>query len=118
MAKKPIARDEDHIKELKDAVKSMGGLDAVMMGDLLDKYDALNSVVNELQAIVLEEGAMVEVMRGGANNRHKEKVENPALTAYSKAVGRLGDLAKKISGFAKGDTSVEDEDELVAFNRR
>jgi hypothetical protein len=45
-------------------------------------------------------------------------VENPAFTTYQKAIARLGDLAKKVSGFAKNSEDDDGEDELTAFIRR
>jgi hypothetical protein len=68
---------------------------------------------------VEKEGVMVVKEVGTANNRHYDTVENPVFTTYSKTIGTLGGLAKKVSGFAhSSDGESGDTDELAAFVRR
>lgn len=112
-------RDGDRLERLHEEASALRGIDAVMMDDLLAEYDALATMTEGLRKDVQRDGVMIEMERGGANNRHLETVENPAFTTYSKSIQRLGDLAKKLSGFAKGgDDAEEEEDELLAFNSR
>ncbi len=104
------------LKQAREDVSNLSGMDRTLVDPLLIEADALRSFVEELRVMVKEDGPMIEKEVGGANNRHIELVENPALTAYSKSVGRLGDLMKKISSFAKGATSNEEADDFDAFN--
>ena len=104
------------LKQAREDVASLSGLDRTMVDPLLIEADALRSFCEELRLTVKDEGPMIEKEVGGANNRHIESVENPALTAYSKNVGRLGDLMKKVSSFAKSATAPEQVDELDEFN--
>ena len=102
------------LERLRKSVDTMNGIDRVMMDDLIKEYDALASMTEKLRIEVEKDGVMIDKEVGTVNNRHTEKVENPAFTAYSKSIGRLGDLAKKVSAFAKGNEEVE-VDELAGF---
>ena len=90
--------ESERIKRLREESSKLTGFDKALMDDLLKEYDALASMVEKLRADVDRNGVMVVVERGGANNRHEVMAENPAFTAYQKAIGRLGDLAKKLLG--------------------
>jgi len=116
----PLDNDAEQklVERLRKEVAELKGVDRALVDPLLEEVAALAVMVANLRKMVQRDGVMIEVEKGGANNRHIELVENPALTAYSKHAGRLSDLAKKVSGFAKGLDDEQDEDELVAFNRR
>jgi phage terminase small subunit len=116
VARKP---ESDRIRRLRNESDKLSGFDKALLDDLLVEYDALAAMVEKLRSDVDRNGVMVVVERGGANNRHEVMAENPAFTAYQKAIGRLGDLAKKISDFAKRSDEVasEDTDDLVSWNR-
>lgn len=102
---------------LRTEVAGLKGVDRELVDTLIEEVSALADMVEELRKQVQEDGVMIEMERGGANNRHVELVENPAFTAYSKAVGRLSDIAKKVSGFAKGATGDdEDSNDLLRWN--
>ena len=104
------------LKQAREDVSNLSGMDRTLVDPLLIEADALRSFVEELRVMVKEDGPMIEKEVGGANNRHIELVENPALTAYSKNVGRLGDLMKKVSSFAKNASAPDEVDEFEAFN--
>jgi hypothetical protein len=104
------------LKKAREDVAELRGLDRTMVDPLLVEADALRGFCEELRMMVKADGPMVVKEVGGANNRHDELVENPALTAYSKNVGRLGDLMKKVSSFAKNATAPAEVDELDEFN--
>ena len=108
------------LKQMKEQSKSLSGLDKVIFDGLLEEYDALATMTEGLRHDIEDHGVMIEKEVGSVNNRHLETVENPEFTTYQKAIGRLGDLAKKLSDFAKrsDDTGEEEEDELVSFIRR
>lgn len=107
------------LKQMKEQSKSLSGLDKVIFDGLLEEYDALATMTEGLRHDIEDHGVMIEKEVGSVNNRHFETVENPEFTTYQKAIGRLGDLAKKLSDFAKrSDDTGEEEDELVSFIRR
>lgn len=115
MAKK---NTESRIERLRNESENLTGFDKALMDDLLAEYDALATMVEGLRRDVQEHGVMVTKIVG-AHNPHEDTVENPEFTTYQKGIARLGDLAKKISDFAKrSDNNVEEEDELGAFIRR
>lgn len=116
-----MAKDKDskRIQRLRDEAENLTGFDKALLEDLLVEYDALANMTEDLRHDVQEHGVMIPMEKGGANNRHEVMAENPAFTAYQKAIGRLGDLAKKISDFAKrSDSMPAEEDELASFLRR
>ena len=106
------------LEKLREEAKKLTGIDRALMDDLLIEYDALASMAEELRLSVQEDGVMVTKEIGSVNNRHYDTVENPAFTSYQKAIGRLGDIAKKISDFAKRSDEDVEEDELASFLSR
>lgn len=112
----PRVKVSDFLKKARSDVDGLSGIDRTLVDPLLVEADALRAFVEELRLMVKENGPMIEKEVGGANNRHVELVENPALTAYSKNVGRLSDLMKKVSSFSKSATAPEEVDELSEFN--
>ena len=118
-AKSPDVESE-RIQRLKDESKSLTGFDKALMDDLITEYDALASMVEGLRRDVQEHGVMVRKVVG-AHNPREDTVENPEFTTYQKGIARLGDLAKKISDFAKrsdDDGSDEGDGGLAAFLRK
>lgn len=119
MAKKTEEKKESaFLTRMKVESKHLAGLDKILFDGLLDEYDALASMTENLRHDVEEHGVMVEKEVGSVNNRHVETVENPEFTTYQKAIGRMGDLAKKLSDFAKRSDDDKEEDELGSFIRR
>lgn len=112
----PRVKVSEFLKKARADVEGLSGIDRTLVDPLLVEADALRSFVEELRLMVKENGPMIEKEVGGANNRHIELVENPALTAYSKNVGRLGDIMKKVSSFSKSAPATETVDEFEAFN--
>lgn len=110
--------ESTRIQRLRDESAKLSGFDKALLDDLLVEYDALAAMVESLRMDVERNGVMIVTEKGGANNRHDVLAENPAFTAYQKAIGRLGDLAKKISDFAKRSDEDVEEDELASFLRR
>lgn len=110
-------QESPFLKQARADVEGLTGVDRTLVDPLLVEADALRMFVETLRVMVEEDGPMIEKEVGSVNNRHIELVENPALTAYSKNVGRLGDLMKKISSFAKNEVEpTEDDDGFDAFN--
>lgn len=120
MTKKTTGKtDSSFLARMKAESEHLSGLDKILFDGLLDEYDALAAMTKDLRHAIKEHGVMIEKEVGSVNNRHMETVENPEFTTYQKAIGRMGDLAKKLSDFAKrSDEGVVEEDELDAFLRR
>lgn len=108
--------ESSFLAQAREDVDGLTGVDKTLVDPLLVEADALRKFVEDLRVMVEEDGPMIEKEVGSVNNRHIELVENPALTAYSKNVGRLGDLMKKISSFAKNAVEPAKVDEFEAFN--
>lgn len=114
------AKKSGRIERLRKESESLSGFDKALMDDLLVEYDALATMVAGLRNDVQEHGVMVTKVVG-AHNPREDTVENPEFTTYQKGIARLGDLAKKISDFAKrsdNDGKTGEDDELGAFIRR
>lgn len=107
----------DRIKRLREEAEKLSGIDRALLDDMLIEYDALATMTAGLRLDIIDEGVMVDKEVGSVNNRHMETVENPKFTTYQKAIARMGDLAKKVSDFAKRSENDEEEDELVSFIR-
>jgi hypothetical protein len=110
----------DFLKKARAEIDDLTGLERTLVDPILVEADAMRTFVEQLRLMVEQDGPMIEKEVGSVNNRHIEMVENPALTAYSKNVGRLGDLMKKVSSLCRTATppEEEEEDELEAFLRR
>lgn len=107
------------LKRMHKESEHLTGLDKALFDGLLEEYDALSAMTEGLRHDIEDHGVMIEKEVGSVNNRHFETVENPEFTTYQKAIGRMGDLAKKLSDFAKrSDGEKEDEDRLGKFIRR
>ncbi len=112
----PRPKVSPFLRQARQDVDGLSGMDRTLVDPLLVEADALRAFCEELRLMVKDDGPMIEKEVGGANNRHIELVENPALTAYSKNVGRLGDLMKKVSSFAKSAEAPVKVDEFEEFN--
>ena len=113
---KMVEVPSDRLKKLRKESDGMSGFDKALLDGLLVEYDALAEMTEDLRHMVQSEGVMIDKEVGGANNRHMERVENPSFTAYQKAIGRMGDVAKKASDFAKrSDVEVEEDDGFDTF---
>lgn len=112
-------KESAFLTRMKAESDHLSGLDKILFDGLLDEYDALAAMTEDLRHAIEDHGVMIEKEVGSVNNRHTETVENPEFTTYQKAIGRMGDLAKKLSDFAKrSDGDKEEEDELGSFIRR
>jgi hypothetical protein len=101
--------------ELRSQIEQVAGVERALLDGLLVEYAALAGFTAELRRTVEEQGPMVEVEKGGAGNRHSVMVENPALTAFSKSIGRQSDLARKIAKLAKDGDDGSDDGTLEEF---
>lgn len=106
----------DFLKKARADINDLSGVDRTLVDPLLIEADALREFVEKLRLMVIEDGPMIPMEKGAADNRHIEMVENPALTAYSKNVGRLGDIMKKVSSFAKSAKAPAKVDAFEEFN--
>ena len=118
MADKKEKQESAFLSQMKLRSKNLTGLDKVIFDGLLEEYDALATMTKGLRCDIEDHGVMIDKEVGSVNNRHIETVENPEFTTYQKAIGRLGDLAKKLSDFAKRSDDTGEEDEVASFIRR
>lgn len=112
-------KQDGKLVELQLLVADMTGLDKAMADDLLWAYTRLWDDVQALDARLAADGLLIELERGGANNRHVELVKNPAFDMRHKATSQLADLAVKIRKFVtlseRDRDGEEGEDELASF---
>lgn len=118
MSKKDESKkfDEELLQQLRNDAEELVGIDHTIADRMFVEIAALSYYVTDLRKRVDEEGTMVLKVVGTVNNRREEMRENPALTTYSKAIGRLGDLMKKASSIAKHASVPEEEDDFDEFN--
>ena len=96
--------------------KPLDGIDMLFARDQLMEYAWTTLKVRGLRDEIDKEGVMVEREKGGADNRHMERVENPACASYRQLAMTQTRQAKSISAFVKQDKGSNDEDELTMFN--
>ncbi len=93
-------------------VDEMEGLDLAFVTNLLTEYAGLVEMSISCRESIERDGILIEEPRGGKDNRSMRKVENPAFGTYYKCISRMGDLATKISKFAKQAVQkIEEEDD-------
>lgn len=113
---KEVKDTSARLDKLRKESENLSGFDKALLDSLLVEYDALAEMAGDLRFMVQKEGVMVEKEVGTVNNRHLEMVPHPALQAYERSLGRMGDVAKKISDFAKrSDVEPEDDDGFDSF---
>lgn len=91
------------LNELKALVASLDGLRAKLAGDMLASYVRVYEDYEELNEMLEREGLLIEVERGGENNRHMEKVKHPAFDMRRNCIAQMNDTANKIYRFCKDD---------------
>lgn len=91
------------LNELKALVASLDGLRAKLAGDMLASYVRVYEDYEELNEMLEDEGLLIEVERGGENNRHVEKVKHPAFDMRRNCIAQMNDTANKIYRFCKDD---------------
>ena len=91
------------LNELKDLVSSLDGLRARLAGDMLASYVRVYEDYEELNEMLEREGLLIDVERGGENNRRVEKVKHPAFDMRRNCIAQMNDTANKIYRFCKDD---------------
>lgn len=91
------------LNELKDLVSSLDGLRAKLAGDMLASYVRVYEDYEELNEMLEREGLLIDVERGGENNRRVEKVKHPAFDMRRNCIAQMNDTANKIYRFCKDD---------------
>jgi len=109
-------KTSERLEKLRKESENLSGFDKALLDSLLVEYDALAEMAEDLRFMVQQEGVMIEKEVGTANNRHLDTVPHPGLQPYERTIGRMGDVAKKISDFAKrSDVEPEDDDGFDSF---
>lgn len=116
MATKTKKRDryERKLEELRGTVSSMTGVCRPLAEDLLESYVTIYADYRSLTERLDAEGLLIEVEKGGENNRHVELTKHPAFDMRRNCVTQMADLANKIKRFVKDDEGVA-EDDFDAF---
>lgn len=91
------------LNELKNLVSSLDGLRAKLAGDMLASYVRVYEDYEELNEMLEREGLLIDVERGGENNRRVEKVKHPAFDMRRNCIAQMNDTANKIYRFCKDD---------------
>lgn len=115
-----MSKVEEKTEALMEEIGELEGIDLSFARDLVIEYSRLAEMVATLGQTIADEGAMIEVVKGGKGNNRIERVENPAFSVYYKATARMADMAMKTSKFVhKGSADDGQEtDPLAAFNAR
>ena len=70
---------------------------------MLASYVRVYEDYEELNEMLEREGLLIDVERGGENNRRVEKVKHPAFDMRRNCIAQMNDTANKIYRFCKDD---------------
>ena len=102
------------LKDMSRLVADMKGVCKPMAEDLLETYVNIYQDYVYLTELMACEGLLIEVEKGGENNRHIVLEKHPAFDMRRNTINQMADLANKIKRFVKDDEGVV-EDEFDAF---
>lgn len=105
---------EEKLEAMRSTVRDMQGVCKPLAEDLLEAYVKVYGDYLELDGTLKSEGLLIEIEKGGENNRHVERVKHPAFDMRRNCINQMGDLANRIKRFVKDDTGVA-EDDFDAF---
>lgn len=100
-------RMREKLADMQAQVSSLDGLKRRMADDLLDAYVRVFADYERLDRRLSREGLLVEVEKGGADNRHVVTAKNPAFDMRRNCISQMADLANKINRFVKDGESSE-----------
>lgn len=103
-----------HLDELIEQVAKLDGVKKLMAEDLLEAYVHVYNDYTQLDKVLAKEGLLIDVEKGGANNRRMERVKNPAFDMRRNCISQMADLANKITKFVRDDNA-DPDDELDEF---
>lgn len=103
-----------HLDELIEQVAKLDGVKKLMAEDLLEAYVHVCNDYTQLDKVLAKEGLLIDVEKGGANNRRMERVKNPAFDMRRNCISQMADLANKITKFVRDDNA-DPDDELDEF---
>lgn len=112
MATRKSLRDPyaEKLEAMSALVDGMRGVCKPLAEDLLSAYVRVFRDYEALNRTLESEGLLIDVEKGGAANRHVERVKHPAFDMRRNCVNQLADLANKIKRFvAEDEGSAEDE---------
>ena len=98
------------LKDMRSLVDGMSGVCKPMAEDLLETYVNIYQDYVYLTELMAREGLLIEVEKGGENNRHVERVKHPAFDMRRNTINQMADLANKIKRFLKDDEGVSEDD--------
>lgn len=98
------------LDEMGSLVDGMRGVCKPLAEDMLESYVKAYGYYRKIVGILDSEGLMIEVEKGGENNRHIERIKNPAFDMWRNCTNQMADLANKIKRFVKDDEGVAEDD--------
>lgn len=101
---------EKKLTEMRSLVDGMSGVCKPMAEDLLETYVNIYQDYAYFTDLMAREGLLIEVEKGGENNRHIERVKHPAFDMRRNTINQMADLANKIKRFVKDDEGVAEDD--------
>lgn len=102
------------LDELQAQVEQLDGLRRLMADDLLAAYVDVYEDYERLNGTLAKDGLLIEVEKGGENNRHTERVRHPAFDMRRYCISQMADLANKITRFVR-EEGAEPEDAFDEF---
>lgn len=106
---------EGKLEQMKRTVADMQGVCKPLAEDLLEAYVRVYQDYRKLDDTLAKDGLLIEMEKGGAGNRHIERVKHPAFDMRRNCINQLGDLANRIKRFVKDDTASEVSDDFSDF---
>lgn len=106
--------DGEKLRQMEESVQDMQGVCKPLAEDLLEAYVRVYRDYLALDETLRREGLLIEVEKGGASNRHSERVKHPAFDMRRNCVSQMADLANKIKRFVREDPGT-DADEFTDF---
>ena len=83
------------LSDLREQVSKLDGLRRLMADDLLAAYVEVYSDYEALNETLARDGLLVDVERGGENNRHVERVKHPGFDMH-RPDGRPGEQDNQV----------------------
>lgn len=99
------------VEELAALIQNLDGLNFELAKDMLSEYVWMLGKMEALKAEVEKSGVVVQVEKGGENNRHIAYEESKYFTAYQRLVPKAIATASAIKKFCKDNAQEVPEDD-------
>lgn len=106
-------RADKLMEAMSGGLEELSGAEYELTKDMLRSYCWFAVQISDLTAMVDDQGPLIAVEKGGANNKHTVMVENPAIGVIHKMSSRKAEYYTKLLRVLP-DESVE-EDAFAKF---